>query len=220
MRQGPDGPRLFPPEVAIHAVKLACERPDTCGRSLCLWDCQEIARQLIEAATVEAISPEAVRRMLGSHRLKPWRKRMWLSPKVPRDAAFAASVRRICDLYTRPLQAHERVICTDEHTSIQPRTRLHPTRPAGSLGHAQRESLGRDRSPEASGRVFGSVGSDRCRPSCGGEAGLSGFGQCADAHRQASAGLVGETSPLCVGASSGSLFVDEPDRAVVFDFGA
>lgn len=24
----------------------------------------------------------------------------------------------------------ERVICTDEHTSIQPRTRLHPTRPA------------------------------------------------------------------------------------------
>lgn len=122
--------RFFPPEVALHAVKLACERPDTCGRSLCLWDCQEIARQLIEAATVPNISAETVRRMLASHRLKPWRKRMWLSAKVPRDATFAATVRRICDLYTCPLKAHECVLCTDEHTSLQPRPRLSPTRPA------------------------------------------------------------------------------------------
>lgn len=55
---------------------------------------------------------------------------MWLSPKVPRDAAFAAATRRICELYTRPLQSHERVICADEHTSIQPRPRLAPTRAA------------------------------------------------------------------------------------------
>jgi DDE superfamily endonuclease len=130
MRLDLDGPPLFPPEVALHAVKLACERPDACGRSLCLWDCQEIARQLMEAAIASSISAETVRRILNSHRLKPWRKRMWLSPKVPRDAAFARAVRRICDLYTRPLQAHERVISTDEHTSIQPRPRLHPTRPA------------------------------------------------------------------------------------------
>ncbi len=116
--------------MALHAVKLACERPDTCGRSLCLWDCQEIARQLIREAITPAISSETVRRMLASHRLKPWRKRMWLSPKVPRDAVFAATVRRIADLYTRPLLPHERVICADEHTSLQPRPRLQPTRPA------------------------------------------------------------------------------------------
>jgi hypothetical protein len=35
---------------------------------------------------------------------------MWLSPKVPRDAAFAASVREIGDLYTRPLRADEMVL--------------------------------------------------------------------------------------------------------------
>ena len=39
-------------------------------------------------------------------------------------------VRRLADLYTRDLADHERVICADEHTSIQPRPRLHPTRPA------------------------------------------------------------------------------------------
>ena len=130
MPPDPDVPPLFPPEVALHAVKLACERPDTCGRSLCLWDCQEIARHLLEAAITPAISAETVRRILCSHRLKPWRKRMWLSPKVARDAAFANAVGRISDLYTRTLEAHERVIWTDEHTSMQPRPRLHPTRPA------------------------------------------------------------------------------------------
>lgn len=27
----------FPPEVAIHLVKIACERPDNVGRSLSHW---------------------------------------------------------------------------------------------------------------------------------------------------------------------------------------
>lgn len=54
---------------------------------------------------------------------------MWLSPRVPRDAAFAEQVQRIADLYTRPLGPHERVISTDEITSLQPRPRLAATRP-------------------------------------------------------------------------------------------
>src|SRR5919109_3593037 len=52
---------------------------------------------------------------------------MWLSPKVPRDEVFAAQVRHICDLYTRPLESHEVVLSVDEKTSLQPRTRLSPT---------------------------------------------------------------------------------------------
>jgi len=121
---------LFPPQVALHAIKIACERPETAGRSLSVWDCQEIARQLVAQALVPTISGESVRKMLASHRLKPWRYRMWLSEKVPRDAAFRAAVERLCDLYTRPLAAHERVICTDEITNLQPRPRLSPTLPA------------------------------------------------------------------------------------------
>ena len=34
-------------EVAIHVVRLACERPDMLSRSLSQWDCHELARKLI-----------------------------------------------------------------------------------------------------------------------------------------------------------------------------
>lgn len=116
--------------MALHAVKIACERPDICGRSLSVWDCQEIARQLIVEKVTAAISGESVRKILRSHRLQPWRYRMWLSPKVPRDAAFRAAVERLCALYTRPLLAWEQVWCLDEMTSLQPRPRQSPTLPA------------------------------------------------------------------------------------------
>ncbi len=109
---------------------MACERPDDYGRSLAKWDGQELARQLVADGLVETISADTVGRILNNHRLKPWRHHLWLSPKVPRDAAFAAQVQEISDLYTRPLAAHEMVLCVDEKTSLQPRTRTSPTRPA------------------------------------------------------------------------------------------
>ena len=112
--------RSFPPEVAMHVVKIACERQDDLGRSLSQWDCTEIARQLVRDGVVTKISAETVRQILLNHRLKPWRQKMWLSAKVPRDAVFAAQVQDICDLYTRPLPPDEMVLCVDEMTSLQP----------------------------------------------------------------------------------------------------
>jgi hypothetical protein len=108
-------------------VKIACERPDDTGRSLSQWDCTEIARQLVRDGVVRSISAETVRQILLHHRLKPWRQKMWLSAKVPRDAAFAKQVQEICGLYTRPLGPDEVVLCVDEMTSLQPRPRKSPT---------------------------------------------------------------------------------------------
>jgi hypothetical protein len=70
---------VFPPDVAMHVVRLACERPDTLGRSLSQWDCEELARQLITEGRVENISAATVRRILAAHRLQPWRQHVWLS---------------------------------------------------------------------------------------------------------------------------------------------
>lgn len=111
----------------MHLVKIACERPDQVGRSLCQWDCRELGRQLVRDGVAASISPQTVRRILAGHHLKPWRHHLWLSPKVPRDAAFAALVQNVCDLYTRELLPWEAVLCVDEKTSLQPRTRKSPT---------------------------------------------------------------------------------------------
>jgi hypothetical protein len=83
-------PRAFPPDVAVHLVKVACERPERCGRSLSQWDCTELARALVQSGVTESISASTVRRILAHHKLKPWRPPRWLSPKYPRDAAFYA----------------------------------------------------------------------------------------------------------------------------------
>src|SRR4051812_6935712 len=123
----PAASRSFPPGVALHLVKMACERPDDRGRSLSFWDCREMARQLVAEGVVPSISPDTVRRVLEHHHLKPWRHHLWLSPEAPRDEAFAAAVQEISDLYTRPLGDDEVVLCIDEKTSLQPRPRKSPT---------------------------------------------------------------------------------------------
>jgi DDE superfamily endonuclease len=116
--------------VALHVVTSACERPEDHGRSLGQGACAEIARTRVAEGLVEAIADETVRRSLRHHTLKPWRHHVWLSAKRPRDAAFAQQVQALAALYTRPLEPWEVVLSLDEKTSLQPRPRLAPTRPA------------------------------------------------------------------------------------------
>jgi transposase len=79
---------------------------------------------------VEDIAAATVRRILAAHQLKPWRQHVWLHPKQPRDATCSATVSARIDLYTRPLRAEEMVLAVDEKTSLPPRPRGAPTRPA------------------------------------------------------------------------------------------
>ena len=120
----------FPPEVELHLVRLACELPDVVGRSLSHWDCAELARQLVRDGVVATISPQTVRRLLARRRLKPWRSHLWLHPRGPRDAEFVRRTEDVADLLTRKLLPGEVVLSVDEMTSLQPRPRLAPTRPA------------------------------------------------------------------------------------------
>jgi DDE superfamily endonuclease len=116
--------------VAVHLVKMACERPDQLGGSRSQWDCRELARQLAQQGVVEHISAETVRRILAPHQLKPWRHPLWRSPTTPRDAEFCARVAEIVALYPRPLRDDELVLSRDEKTALPPRPRLHAPRPA------------------------------------------------------------------------------------------
>jgi transposase len=130
MLRGAVGLRAFPPEVATYATKLACELPEDARRSLSLWTCGEIARTLERDGIVDTISADTIHRMLASSKLRPWRVHHWLSPRVERNEAFRVAVEAIRDLYTRDLPRDERVFSLDEKTSIQPRPRKTPTKPA------------------------------------------------------------------------------------------
>jgi transposase len=116
--------------VTLHLVRRACELPDHAGRSLSQWDCAALAQQLIHDEIVAAISPQTVHRLLAAHRLKPWRHHLWLHPRLPLTKAVADHIRAVADLLTRPLAPHEVVLSLDEMTSLQPRPRRVPTRPA------------------------------------------------------------------------------------------
>ena len=114
----------------MELVRVACQMPEKVGRALGVWDCTELAREVIREGVVESISSQTVQRILRHHRLKPWRSHYWLREKTPRDAKFIERTQAICELYTRRLMVHEVVLSVEEKTSIQPRTRLAPTRPA------------------------------------------------------------------------------------------
>jgi len=141
MSPDPVDGRFFPPDVAAHLVKLACDLPDDQQRSLSLWTCAELARTIVRDGIVETISSQSVQRILSSYRLKPWRVHYWLNAKGPRDDEFRRRTEQICDLYTRELEPHERVLCVDEKTSLQPRTRKFATRAArpGAAVHVEHE---------------------------------------------------------------------------------
>jgi hypothetical protein len=159
------GPRaIFPSEVAIHVVRLACARPDTLGRSLSQWDCTELAHQLLAEGIVEDISAATVRRILTDHHRKPWRHHLWLYLKKPRDAAFYTTISELIKLYTHPLRDDEMVLSVDETTSLPPRPPLAPTRPAqlGNLPNRHEHEYKRSRVwnvlaafDTRSGKVFG-----------------------------------------------------------------
>lgn len=127
--RGEVGSLFFSPAIALHTVKVACERPDEVGQSLSQWFCADLAGHLMREGLVPFISASTVRRILEHHKLKPWRHHLWLSPKEERDPAFYATVAALAELYTRDLSSAEIVLCVDEKTSLQPRPRLTPTRP-------------------------------------------------------------------------------------------
>jgi hypothetical protein len=99
------------------------------GRSLAHWNCSDLARQVKADGMVPSISPETIRSILRSHKLKPWRHHLWLSAKVPRDEQFAKLAQQLVELYTRPLADGEMVLCVDEKTNLQPRPRKAATLP-------------------------------------------------------------------------------------------
>jgi hypothetical protein len=115
--------------VVVHVKALACELPTTLGLPLSRLSVADVAQQLRQSGLVATISDSTVWRWLNADAIRPWQHRCWI---FPRDPQFAVKAARILDLYQRRWQGKllrddEFVLSTDEKTSIQARSRTHPT---------------------------------------------------------------------------------------------
>ena len=117
--------------MVIQIKALACEPPAAHQLPLSRFSVADVARQARPLGLVATISDSTVWRWLNEDAIRPWQHRCWI---FPRDPQFAIKAGRILDLYERvwqgkALRSDAYVLSTDEKTSIQARSRKHPTLP-------------------------------------------------------------------------------------------
>ena len=122
-------PQCFPPEVVVAIKALACELPSRLGMPLSRLHVPDIAAEVVSRGIVAEISGTTVWRWLSEDAIKPWRHRSWI---FPRDPCFELKAARVLDLYAREWEGEtlgddDYVVSSDEKTSIQARSRRHPT---------------------------------------------------------------------------------------------
>lgn len=121
----------FPPLVEVEVKALACELPRESGVPLSRYSSSEIASEAVARGIVAKISGQTVWRWLSEDAIRPWQYRSWI---FPRDPHFQEKAERVLDLYQgiwqgKELRDDEYVICADEKTSIQARSRKHAVLP-------------------------------------------------------------------------------------------
>ncbi len=117
--------------MIVKVKGLACELPAKLGVPLSRLSIADVTREVRQCGIVAKISNSTVWRWLHEDAIRPWQHRCWI---FPRDPQFEIKAGRILDLYGRVwngkcLKDDEFVVSADEKTSIQARTRLHPTLP-------------------------------------------------------------------------------------------
>ncbi len=122
-------PELYGPDVRLRIAVTATSVPPE-GESA--WTHGLIAGQLADTG----VSASQVGRILAGLELRPHRIRSWLNRAD--DPAFWDAAAAVCDLYLRPPPG-TMVICIDEKTGIQVKSRKHPGQPMRRGRHGRRE---------------------------------------------------------------------------------
>lgn len=122
-------PQVYGPGVRLQVVATATSAPP---EGVSVWTHELIAGEL--AAT--GISVSQVGRILAGLELAPHRVRGWMNRRD--DDQFWAQAAAVCDIYLRP-EPGTVVICIDEKTGIQAKSRRYPQRPPRPGRLARRE---------------------------------------------------------------------------------
>ena len=96
-------------------IAMACGEPPE-GRAS--WTLKLLADQLVECEIVETISTETVRQALKKNELKPWLKQSWCIPPG-QSAEFVCAMEDVLEVYQRPYDGNEVLVCMDETSKQQ-----------------------------------------------------------------------------------------------------
>jgi hypothetical protein len=118
----------FPPLDRAVVVSIACDVVAKTGNPLSRQSTSDLAKRARDELN-RPISPSTVWRILDEDAIKPWQYEHWL---VPRAANFFEKAAVVLDLYQgyyqgERLDPFDRVLSSDEKTSIQARIREDPT---------------------------------------------------------------------------------------------
>uniref|UniRef100_UPI0040473501 IS630 family transposase n=1 Tax=Mariniflexile sp. TaxID=1979402 RepID=UPI0040473501 len=97
-------------EAEAHIIALSCsEPPKGYGR----WSLRLLADKAVELKYLDSVSHEAIRQTFKKNELKPWRVKGWVIPPQ-QNGQFVADMEKVLDVYKRPYDRDNPVICMDE----------------------------------------------------------------------------------------------------------
>jgi len=129
-------PRVITPLERHQVVAAACQSPKAFGLARNTWTRGSLAKAVVQAGHVRAISSSTVGEILEEAEIRPHRVKAWCHSK---DPDFQKKMRAIVRLYTRRPKGQP-VLCIDEKTGMQALSRLREMKPA-SPGRLAREDF-------------------------------------------------------------------------------
>ena len=102
-------PRKYCKKQEEKIAAIACTNPPV-GQSR--WTLNLIKEASEQSKIVESISREALRIILASREIKPWKHKMWCIPSI--DDEFIRCMEDVLEIYERKFDPKEPVICIDE----------------------------------------------------------------------------------------------------------
>ncbi|WP_156161255.1 IS630 family transposase [Methanosarcina sp. 1.H.A.2.2] len=97
-------------DLEAHLVALSCSEPP---EGFARWSLRLLADQVVELGYIENISHETVRRTLKKNEIKPWQRKEWVIPPE-QNSSFVANMEMVLDVYKRPFDPRNPVMCMDE----------------------------------------------------------------------------------------------------------
>ena len=120
----PGRPRIYDETIRALVTAIACELPANRGLPLSRFSSADIHDQVAQEL-VPCPARSTIAAWFKQAAIRPWTVASWVTP---RDPQFKQKAARVCDLYTgmwedEPLTERDVVICADEKTGIQARSR-------------------------------------------------------------------------------------------------